>query len=49
MRRRVISVIAAVALGLVVWFLNSEWLNQDVCLDGGGRWDSEMKVCQYAG
>jgi hypothetical protein len=31
-----------------VWFLNSEWMDIDRCLDGGGRWDKASKQCQFA-
>ena len=33
---------------LLFWFLNSEWLASDKCLDGGGRWDETLKHCQVA-
>lgn len=44
----------AILFGLVIiaacliWFWNSEWLKIDICLDGGGRWDSLNKECQFA-
>jgi hypothetical protein len=42
---RIGFVIIAVAL---IWFWNSEWLKTDICLDGGGQWDSLNKKCQFA-
>lgn len=42
-----ISVLIALAAGLV-WLWQSDYMLKDECLDHGGRWDAESRVCQIS-
>ena len=49
MKWRIAALLLLVLIAaLLVWLLNSEWLEIDKCLDGGGRWDDANGTCQVA-
>jgi hypothetical protein len=47
MKLRIGIALAAVMVAAAIWFWNSEWLAIDTCLDRGGRWDEQTRVCQH--
>jgi len=44
----IVLVVIATLFCLSIWlFNNSEYLKVDRCLDSGGRFDYEIKKCEY--
>lgn len=43
--RKVVYFLAGAIVGAVVSYFATEFTFRDACLDGGGKWDSEWKMC----
>ena len=47
MKIAICSVIFLIGFVLGFFWANSEFMRKDYCLDAGGKWNKERKICEH--